>query len=459
MKEGRLEASFRDPSGFLYRRDGVLLRQVEEGYRGDYDALLASGLYDELTSAGLLVPHREASLDRALTRGAYRVLEPHPITFVSYPYEWCFGQLKSAALATLEVQRRALARGMTLKDASAFNIQFEDGRPVLVDTLSFERCREGEPWIAYRQFCQHFFAPLLLMSHVDVRLARLLERFIDGVPLDLASRLLPRRTWLRFAPLLHVHLHARSLKRFAGTSIRESRLARPVGRTSLQGLVSTLETAIRRLSWRATGTEWADYGSMLNYSTEAGATKRRLVGEYLERVRPPVVWDLGANNGEYSRLAAQRGARVIAIDGDPAAVERNYAALEADAEGRILPLWIDLGNPTPALGWAHRERRSLAERGPADLVMALALIHHLAIGNNVPLPSVARFLSRLGRHLIIEFVPKGDPQVRRLLASREDIFSGYTAEGFEEAFGKMYDFLASDPVADSGRRLYLMTRR
>ncbi len=456
---GRVQGSFRDPSGFVFYRDGTLLRQVNESYHQEYDALLASGLYDELTSEGFLVPHEEAPIDRAATAGAYRVLAPRAVAFVSYPYEWCFGMLQDAALATLEIQRRALDRGMTLKDASAFNVQFHDGRPILIDTLSFEFHREGEPWIAYGQFCRHFLAPLLLMSLVDVRLGRLLERYLDGIPLDLASRLLPRRSWLRFAPLLHLHLHARSLKRFAGTSLKEGRPARPVGLRSLLGLVSTLEGAIRRLSWTAWGTEWADYELTHGYSAEAHEAKRRLVAEFLERVRPGIVWDLGANTGEYSRLAVDRGARVIAIDGDPAAVERTYQTTRREGNAGILPLWIDLSNPSPALGWAHRERQSLVQRGPADLVLGLALLHHLAISNNVPLPSVARLLADLGPRLVIEFAPKEDPQVQRLLASREDIFTDYDTEGFERAFGSVYEILESRPIADSGRRLYLMSRR
>ncbi|HUP00833.1 MAG TPA: SAM-dependent methyltransferase [Gemmatimonadota bacterium] len=459
MTDGRLGGSFRDPSGYLYRSGGTLYRQVDESYRENYDALFATGLYDELTAAGLLVPHAEKPLDRAHSAGAYRILEPRPIDFVSYPYEWCFGQLRDAALVTIEIQRRALARGMSLKDASAFNIQFHEGRPVLIDTLSFECYREGEPWIAYRQFCQHFLAPLLLASRVDVRLIRLFERYLDGIPLDLASRLLPRRTWCRFGPLLHVHLHARSLARFAQTPIRQSRLARPVSRTGHRGLIASLDGAIRRLSVSLGTTEWGDYERTHGYAEPDRAAKRALVAEYLEQVRPETVWDLGANTGEYSRLAAERGARVLAIDGDPAAVERSYQHVRSAGERGILPLWIDLTNPSPALGWGHDERRSLADRGPADLVLALALLHHLAIGNNVPLDAVAHYLSTLGRDLIVEFAPKADPQVQRLLASRADIFASYTPEGFERAFGERYEIRASVDVGSSGRRLFLMSRR
>jgi hypothetical protein len=458
VTEGRVGGSFRDPSGFVFERDGRILRQVNESYRDEYEAFMASGLFDELVAEGLLLAHVEVALEEAFSSEAVRVLAPTPLRFVSYPYEWCFGQLRDAALLTLDIQRRALARGLTLKDASAFNVQFVEGRPVLIDTLSFERRREGAPWIAYGQFCQHFLAPLLLMSRVDVRLGRLLERYLDGIPLDLASRLLPRTTWARFGSLLHVHLHAMSQRRFANEQLEGSRLVRPIGEKGLQGLVSSLETAVRRLKWEPKGTEWADYSTTHAYSAEDQAAKVAVVRGRLQKLRPKVVWDLGANTGEYSRLAADAGATVVAIDGDPAAVEKAYRAMRPGG-GRVLPLWIDLTNPSPSTGWALRERLSLVERGPADVVMALALVHHLAISNNVPLEHVARFMSELAPSLLIEFVPKEDPQAQRLLVSRADIFPDYTQDGFEQAFARFFDLRHVVAVGGSGRRIYDYMRR
>ena len=208
--DGRDRASFRDPSGFVFRRGGVLYRQVNPPYREDYDHLMSSGLYEALASDGLLVAHVERPSVPPHEPGAYRILQPDPVPFLSYPYEWCFGALKAAALLTLEIQRRALAHEMVLKDASAYNVQFMGSRPLFIDTLSFARYQPGRPWVAYRQFCEHFLAPLLLISRVDPRLGRMQAVHLDGIPLDLASRLLPGRTWLRLSPLLHVHLHARA---------------------------------------------------------------------------------------------------------------------------------------------------------------------------------------------------------------------------------------------------------
>jgi hypothetical protein len=459
MVEGRDGASFRDPSGFVFWRDGVVYRQVSAGYRSQYDALMGSGLYAELVAAGLLVPHDEVPPSSVGAVGADLVLRPERIAFTSYPYEWCFGQLRDAARATLDIARRALDRDLVLKDASAFNIQFAGARPLLIDTLSFERYAEGAPWVAYRQFCQHFLAPLLLMALRDVRLGGLLRHHLDGIPLDLASALLPRRTWLRPGPLLHLHLHAKSQQRFADTPLRDLRGPRSVSRTGLRGVLDSLEGAVRRLDWRPTGTVWADYVREHSYDERAWQDKQHWVRELVAEVRPGLVWDLGANVGLFSRLAAEGGACVVAVDADAGAVERHYRDGRERGERNVLPLWIDLTNPSPALGWAHRERRSFLDRGPADLVLALALIHHLAISNNVPLPDLARFLASAGRHLIVEFVPKDDRQAQRLLGSRADVFPDYTPGGFEQAFSEVYAIERSVALADSGRRLYLMRRR
>jgi ribosomal protein L11 methylase PrmA len=455
----RSGSSFRDPSGFLFQRDGVLYRQVNRIYRDTFDRVIDSGLYAELVGASLIVPHDVAAVTPAEHETASLVIRPEPLPFISYPYEWSHGQLRDAALATLDIEQRALKRGLSLKDASAYNIQFHHGRPLLIDTLSFEPYVEGEPWVAYRQFCQHFLAPLALMSRRDIRLGQLLRVYIDGVPLDLAARLLPRRSRLNFGLLTHIYLHAASQQRFAGAEVRSARGARRVTRTGFLGLIDNLQRTIAGLHWTPGGTAWAAYGSMHNYTPAGIESKRRIVGDFLERSRPGSVWDLGANIGDFSRLASERGIPTVAFDVDPSAVEANYRRVREAGEENLLPLLTDLSNPSPAQGWHHAERLSLLERGPADAVMALALVHHLAIGNNVPLPQLASFFAALGRWLIVEFVPKTDSQVKRLMAAREDIFPDYTAAGFEAAFKPHFDLLASQPIADSERLLYLWRRR
>ena len=456
MNEGRVSSSFRDPSGFVFRRNGVYFRQVNRSYQDEYDLLLRSGLYENLVSDGLLISHRETKARSPEPCLAYKILQPDPITTISHPYEWCFSQLKDAARITLKIQKRALNRGMSLKDCSAYNIQFQEGHPVLIDTLSFEKYTEGIPWVAYRQFCQHFLAPLALMSHTDVRLSQLLRVYVDGVPLDLASRLLPWRTRAILTLLVHLHLHAAAQKRYAGARVAEVGGGRRMPKTALLGLIDNLRRAVEKLSWKPTSTSWVDYYDTHAYAPDTLEHKRMLVDEFLAGVQPKGVWDLGANTGLFSRLASARGIPTVAFDLDPGAVELNYLECISKGEHNLLPLVLDLTNPSPSLGWENRERSSFFERGPVDMVMALALIHHLAISNNVPLADLAAFFGRLSHWLIIEFVPKEDAQVTRLLANREDIFPEYTSEAFERAFSRVFTIHRAEPLRGSGRRIYLM---
>lgn len=450
-------ASFRDPSGFLFERSGHLHRQVNRSYQADYEQLMNSGLYSILVEQGDLLPHSEGD-EAPLTEESYKVLNPEPVEFISYPYEWSFSEWKDAALTTLRVHRLALNHGMSLKDASAFNVQFHEGRPLLIDTLSFEILKVGEPWIAYRQFCQHFLAPLALMSLVDIDLAKLMRAHIDGIPLSLASRLLPRRTRLKISLLVHIHWHAKAQKRYAGTETASQRRGRRMDLNSMLGLTANLEGAIHRLNWKPE-TAWSEYEQTHAYSEQDWDVKLGIVDEFLSRTEPGTVWDLGANVGRFSRRASDRGIPTIAFDFDPGAVELSYLRARSNENRFFLPLVMDLTNPSPALGWGHVERMSLQQRGPAGAIMALALIHHLAISNNVPLEVVAEYLSRLCKSLLIEFIPKEDPQVQRLLAGREDIFPAYHREGFEAAFKPFFATMRSQDVGDSGRRLYWMDIR
>jgi hypothetical protein len=454
----RTGGSFRDPNGFLFSRGGVLYRQVNQGYRSTFDRLISSGLHQELADAGWLIAHQVVEVPPADESLASLVLRPEPVAFISYPYEWCFSQLKDAAELTLAIQGCALKHDLTLKDASAYNIQFHRGRPILIDSLSFDPWIEGEPWVAYRQFCQHFLAPLALMARVDIRLGDLLRVHIDGIPLDLASRLLPGKTRLQPGLLAHIHLHAASQRRYAGTDPAARTSAR-MSRNAHLGLIDSLQSTVRGLEWSPGGTDWADYEHVHNYSTGALESKRRLVAGYLDRIHPKMTWDLGANVGSFSRLAADAGSTTIAFDLDPSAVEVHYQRCRRENETRLLPLRLDLTNPSPAQGWAHAERMSLVERGPADAVLALALLHHLAIANNVPLTLLAETLASYGRWLILEFVPKGDSQVQRLLASRADIFQDYTLEGIERTFQRTHSIRVTDRIEGSERVLFLMEHR
>lgn len=444
--------SFRDPAGFVFTHEDTLYRHVTPQGEPFYRALMDSGLSPHLVERGLLIAHREVEVKTS--PGAVAVLQPERVPFVSFPYEWCFSQLKAAALATLDIQAAAMEHGCSLRDASAYNIQFVGTRPLLIDTLSFEPLPQGRPWVAYRQFCQHFLAPLALMSLVDVRLAGLLRTHLDGLPLNLAARLLPGRSKLRGGLLLHLHQHARSQQRHAGTGASQDSTGGKFSQQALQGLIESLRKTVARLDVQPEGSTWVNYYAGDSYTEDALAHKERLVASVLDERQPKTVWDLGANTGRYARLAAERGATALAIEGDPVAVEAGWRH-EADAPtGRMLHLVADLGNPSPALGWAHAERESLTQRGPADLVLALALVHHLAIAGNVPLGRVAAWFAELSREVLVEFVPKSDPKVEGLLASREDVFADYSPAGFESAFDAHFTRVDRFDIPGSDRALY-----
>jgi len=285
----------------------------------------------------------------------------------------------------------------------------------------------------------------------------MLRNYIDGLPLDITSRLLPSRTWFRFALLTHIHLHAKSQKHYEAKPRVATR--RKMSLTAFRGLVDSLESFIKKLSLPRRQSEWSDYYDHTNYTSAAFEHKLSLVDEFLERAKPAAVWDLGANIGRFSRLAAAGNIPTIAFDMDPYAVEKNYLTVKAEKEKNILPLLADLTNPSPGLGWENHERQSLIERGPVDAVMALALIHHLAVTNNLPLEYIARFLSNTCRWLIIEFIPKTDSQVNRLLAGRKDIFENYTRAAFESTFSCFFIVERSEKLPESERILYLMRKK
>ncbi|MBX7133729.1 MAG: class I SAM-dependent methyltransferase [Fimbriimonadaceae bacterium] len=447
-------ASFRDPAGRVFYRSGAVYRAINESYAEDYQFLIESGLHQSLSEDRLVVDHVPA--ESSLDANAHAVIEPTRIPFVSYPYEWSFHQLKDAAKTVLQVQRRAIAFGMTLKDGSAYNIQFLDNRPIWIDTLSFERCDDCRPWIAYRQFCRHFLAPIAMMSLIDLRLGTMSKQYLDGIPLDLASSLLPSKL-SKPGLQLHIHMHAKADRQSAASA--QPGQAKNVSRAGHLALLESLEGTIDGLKPRNRSTEWGDYENRHRYSPTAWEDKASIVEALLLIAKPDTVWDLGANAGRFSRIAAGLGASVVAWDLDPEAVDQHYLALRERPDSSILPLVVDLTNPSPALGWALEERRSFLQRGPVDAVIALAVIHHLAIGNQVPFDMIADFFARLGRWLIIEFVPREDPQVQRLLRGRTEEFSWYGEEALERALLGRFERVERRPITDSGRVITLWKRQ
>ena len=414
-----------------------------------------SELYQKLKEKNLIITHSEIeNLD--IDCDYYKIIKPEKIPFISYPYEWSFSQLKDAALLTLRIQKAAMKYGMTLKDGSAFNIQFHNGHPIFIDTLSFEIYEEGQIWKPYKQFCQHFLAPLALISKKDVRLNLLSKTFIDGIPIDLAAKLLPKTTFGNFGLMAHIHAHAKSQKHYEDKDAKIKQ--KTLSKRSFEGLIESLKSSIEKMTWNEDNTEWGDYYSDTNYTEKSFEEKKQFISLAIDQVKPKLVWDMGANTGVFSRLASTKGINTISYDIDPLAVEKNYLLSSQNSEQHILPLILDLTNPSSGIGWNHDERMSIIQRGPADMVFALALVHHLAISNNVPLNKLAEFFSQISKFLIIEFVPKSDSQVKRLLLTRDDIFENYDVKNFELEFSKFFKIINSKKITDSERTIYIMEK-
>lgn len=448
--ENRETSSFRDPAGYIYYENNKVYRRINKGYFECYDKLMSSGLYDELVREGYLIKHKEIERN-----DDYIIIEVERIPFISYPYEWCFEQLKDAAILTLNIQKIALKYDMTLKDASGYNVQFFKGKVIFIDTLSFGMYEEGMPWGAYGQFCRHFMAPLLLMRYVDESSNCLLKNYIDGIPVEFANNILKGRGG--FAARQHIKWHSKAIVKNNDDSVKVKQVN--VNKNSVVNIVDMLIRQILKLSRKKVSTEWDKYYDNTNYDDESDKYKINMVKSYLSKIsfgEDDVLWDLGANDGKYSRIANEVVSNVISFDIDCNCVNRNYLSVKKDDDNGVLPLILDLTNPSPAIGFGCSERKSLNDRGPVKCVMALALIHHIAISNNVPLRSIADWFSKLGEYLIIEFVPKDDSQVEKLLKTREDIFDSYDKDSFECEFSKYYKILAKKNIKNSKRTIYLM---
>lgn len=444
-------SSFRDPAGFGIRDGGLWKRVVTRHGDSDYDELMRSGLYDSLVKDGLLIAHREEAGSRIAIAGLRRLLVPTQLDFISYPYEWCFSQLKDAALLTLKVQEMALAHGLSLKDASAFNVQFAQGRPVFIDTLSFEHA-DDRPWIAYEQFCRHFLAPLLLMESKSPMMAKLLGVNLDGIPLDAASRMLGFASYLNLGALLHIHLHARAQGR-----TEKSRPASATGRNAQMRILESLREATEDTRPPRGASLWTDYAKHTeHYGNQAVSFKVDFVGRVLERTPPGLVYDLGGNTGTYSRLAAEHGHRCVLYEADPLCVEEAYQREKAAGSGCILPLVMDLTNPTPSLGLNLNERQGAFQRPRGSVVLALALVHHLRLTHNIPFRLMAETFAKFGGTLVVEYVEPEDPMASQLLTHKRQTPDDYSLDGFLAAFVPRFRLLEQAAIPGMHRRLLVL---
>jgi hypothetical protein len=449
-------SSYRDPSGFVFTCNHEVYRQVNTGFKEHYDFFNSSGLYKLLVEKKLLIGHSEMPDDFIAAKDKYKILKPEQLHFISYPCEWSFDMLKNAALLTIMIAKEAMNHGMILKDATPYNIQWHKGRLIFIDTLSLEKYEEGKPWMAYRQFCENFLGPLLLMKYSKQSLHELFIAYPDGIPLQIVQSLLPWRSKLNMMAYLHIHLHAK----LAGKSKGKDERPATISSKKLVHLLNSLEGLVQSLHRKETDTAWSDYYTEAASRNDYLNQKKQIIENWLSSTKGLETGiDFGANEGVFSKLLSAKGIMTIAADGDYVAVNKLYKRSIAEKVTNILPLIIDLGNPTPAIGMNNKERSSFLNRiKDTDIGLALALIHHLCLGKNIPLSGVAELFSASCKNLIIEFVPKNDPKALQLLLNKKDIYTDYTIENFETAFSKSFKTAEKQTIPGTERILYLMKR-
>jgi SAM-dependent methyltransferase len=450
--------SFRDPDSRVFYAGDTVCRALSAEGLADYEALAASGLLADPRIVGTRRSANAAVADLLATDVA-GVLEHDRIPFVSYPYEWTFSMLKDAALLQLDLLLAALDHDLMLKDATPYNVQFDGARPVFVDVGSFERLREDELWVGYRQFCMVYLYPLLLQAK-GAPFQPWLRGSLDGItPEQMRSVTSLRDRVCRGYPV-HVFLHARLDRRAGQAGVRKKPARAGTGKRVIVANVRAMRRLVARLRWEPPHGVWVDYGARNSYTDDDARRKDDFVRAVVTSKEWPLVWDLGCNNGRYARIAASGARRVVAIDADPGPVELLYRELRDAGDDRILPLTANVADPSPGLGWRGLERRPLAARGQPDMVLALALVHHLAIGANVPLREVVDWLASLGGALIVEFPTREDPMVQRLLQpKRAGLHADYEHDVFERRLREAFDVRRSERLGSGTRILYFATPR
>ena len=454
----RHDASFRDPSGYMTRENGVLKRVINPIYFPQYQALKKQGVFDTLIAKGLLIAHTETEV-----REDRIELTPEPIPFITNPYEWSFTQFKHAALLTLKLQKFALTRGFILKDATAYNVTFHGGKPVFIDTLSFDFYQEGQPWRAYKQFIMHFLGPLVLARYHGTDIFKMLQTHIDGLPVSLISSLLPWKT--RFNPTIFTNIHLLAkLEQKHEDDYKAEAQVKKISKKAQLNIIESLFDFIKNLELKEK-TEWGDYYDKTNYDNEAFKAKKELIRQWVQPLDAQRLIDMGGNDGTFARAVTDLAADILVSDIDPAAVEQNYKQVNENNETHILPFVGDVLQPAPGIGLNNQERSSLIDRLVAyhpDVTMALALIHHLTLSGNVPFDKSAAFFARFSNYLVIEFPTRQDSWVQSLLVRKREFinhFDFYNQQHFEEGYTLYFDIIKQQLIPGSKRVLYLLKKK
>lgn len=452
--------SFRDPLSRVFVGDDEVWRGLTAEALADFDALAASAFFAAAIERGDIVATERVEDTSNLPGNWAGVLRHDRIGVLSYPYEWSFEMLRDAAQLQLRLTREALADKLITKDASAFNVQFVGAKPVFIDVGSFERLRQGEPWAGYRQFCELFLNPLYVQALRDVPFQPLLRGRLDGITPGVAAALIGGSGRFRKGVFTHVRLHARAERKYADADrerdVRAELKRAGFGPALIDAQLRNLQRALDRLSWRQHDSTWSEYGERGHYSDRDLDAKSAFVAESAGVARPGVVLDLGANDGRFSRIAVDAGARsAVAVDSDQLVVDRLYRQLRTEDERRILPLVVDLADPSPAIGWRGSERPSFLDRMRPDLVLCLAVVHHLALTNNVPLDEIVAFLGGFGAPVVVEFPHREDPMTTRLLArKRSGLFDSYDTANWERALEQRFVIEQRVELPSATRTLY-----
>jgi ribosomal protein L11 methylase PrmA len=452
--------SFRDPSGRILVADGRVFRAVFGAGLGNFEAARTAGVYAKAIERGRLVPMEEVDADLPGMPRPDCLLEHPRIDFVSYPYEWTFSALKAAALLHLDLHLELLADGFTLSDATAYNVQFNGTRPIFIDHLSVVRYEEGSLWTGQRQFGMQFLNPLLLWAKRGIAPNAWFRGSGEGLAPEDVALLLRIRDKLSFTVLAHVVGPAMVHRKRVAKGLDDGpRRTVSLPKKNLVAILTTLRSYIAGLRLAGQKTIWSDYAGRNSYDDERRAAKHAFVARQVAGLQPGLLFDLGCNSGDFSRTALDSGARsVVGFDFDFGALEQAFARFDADG-GRVLPLWLDATNPSPSQGWAGAERKSLSERGGADALLALAVIHHLAIARNVPLDMAVDWLMSLAPAGVIEFPSKSDPMVIELLRGRPDIFPDYTEEAFLAHVAARGAITGQQRLGEDGRVILAFDRR
>lgn len=437
----RDSGSFRDPSSHVYVSGSRVFRGIRGPNAAFLGEFLESAFYKERAGSAIVNSWvvsrqdlRKAKLPDDLLSEYDLWIEHQRLEFITYPYEWSFGQLRRAAIFQLDLNIQSLEAGFQLKDASAYNIQFVGNQPTFIDLPSFEIYQEGQPWIAYKQFCEMFFAPLVLHAYTGVSMQPWIRGNLDGIDLVDCSRVLPWKSYLSASVLGHIHAHAMASKKVSATSQAAEKKKVSVKKENLISLMKGLQSAIKGLKSRS-ASYWKDYENQNSYSSGLVLEKEQIVSDFAAEFAGKRLLDIGCNAGKFSEIALEMGVRsVIGMDFDEGALDQAIEREVLDGKD-FSPLLYDFANPSPAIGWALNERKTLADRLPqCDGLICLALIHHLVIARNIPMQSFVDLILSLSPNGLVEFVSKDDPMVQGLLANREDIFHDYTSEAFEKCF-------------------------